>query len=151
MVDNLMQPLLMIEDSDEDFEAFRRIIRQLPIAKQVYRCTTGDEALDFLYQTGEYANSARVPRPGVVLLDLNLPGTDGREVLGQIKQDNTLKSIPVVVFTTSSNPRDIEACYQYGVNGYIIKPIDVNELRRAIQVFIDYWFEVSTLPDPARR
>lgn len=151
MVDILMQPLLMIEDSDEDFEAFRRIIRHLPIAKQVYRCSTGDDALDFLYQTGEYANSAIVQRPGIVLLDLNLPGTDGREVLGQIKQDNTLKSIPVVVFTTSSNPRDIEACYQYGANGYIIKPIDINELRRAIQVFIDYWCEVSTLPHPVRR
>ncbi len=151
MVGNLMQPLLVIEDSDEDFEAFGRIIGRLPIAKHVYRCTTGDDALDFLYQTGEYANSARAPRPGVVLLDLNLPGTDGREVLGQIKQDHTLKSIPVIVFTTSSNPRDIEACYQYGVNGYIIKPIDVNELRRSIQVLIDYWFEVNTLPHASRR
>jgi len=128
-----MQPLLVIEDSDEDFEAFGRIIRRLSIVKPIYRCTTGDQALDFLYQTGEYTNSDRAPRPGIVLLDLNLPGTDGREVLGQIKQDNTLKSIPVVVFTTSSNPRDIEACYQHGVNGYIIKPIDVNELRTVIQ------------------
>jgi hypothetical protein len=65
MVGNLMQPLLVIEDSDEDFEAFGRIIGRLPIAKHVYRCTTGDDALDFLYQTGEYANSARAPRPGL--------------------------------------------------------------------------------------
>ena len=143
------RPVLVIEDSDEDFAAFGRIIRQLSITRPIYRCTTGDEALDFLYQTGEYTNSA--PRPGIVLLDLNLPGTDGREVLGQIKQDDILKSIPVVVFTTSSNPMDIDACYQHGVNGYIIKPININELRKAIQVFIDYWFEVSTLPDSARR
>jgi len=150
MVGNLTPPLLVIEDSDEDFEAFGRIIRRLSVNRPIYRCTTGDEALDFLYQTGEYANSAKAPRPGIVLLDLNLPGTDGREVLEQIKQDQTLKSIPVIVFTTSANPRDIEACYQYGVNGYIIKPIDIKELKRAIQIFIDYWFEVSLLPYSAR-
>ena len=150
MADNLTQPLLMIEDSDEDFEAFGRIIRRLSLARPIYRCTTGDQALDFLYRTGEYAN-AIAPRPGVVLLDLNLPGTDGREVLEQIKQDKSLKSIPVVIFTTSSNPRDIEACYQYGVNGYIIKPVDVNELKRTIQVFLSYWLEVNTLPYPDRR
>ena len=90
-------------------------------------------------------------RPAIILLDLNLPGTDGREVLEQIKQDKSLKSIPVVIFTTSSNPRDIEACYQYGVNGYIIKPVDVNELKRTIQVFLSYWLEVNTLPYPDRR
>ena len=145
MADHLTQPLLVIEDSDEDFEAFGRIIRRLSLTRPIYRCTTGDQALDFLYQTGEYANAA-APRPGVVLLDLNLPGTDGREVLEQIKQDKTLKSIPVVIFTTSSNPRDIEACYQYGVNGYIIKPVDVNELKRTIQVFLSYWLEVNTPP-----
>ena len=150
MADNLTQPLLVIEDSDEDFEAFGRIIRRLSVDRQIYRCTTGDQALDFLYRTGEYAN-AIAPRPGVVLLDLNLPGTDGREVLEQIKQDKSLKSIPVVIFTTSSNPRDIEACYQYGVNGYIIKPVDVNELKRTIQVFLSYWLEVNTLPYPDRR
>jgi CheY-like chemotaxis protein len=147
MTANPTQPLLVIEDSDEDFEAFGRMLKQSSLASPVYRCTDGDEALDFLYHTGEYLDLAKAPRPGIILLDLNLPGTDGREVLVQIKQDNDLKIIPVVVFTTSSNPRDIEVCYRHGVNGYILKPIDVKKLMRTIQVFIDYWFEAAILPD----
>lgn len=144
--------LLMIEDSDEDFEAFIRLIRrQVSLVPTIYRCIDGDEALEFLYQSGKYDSAASAPRPGIILLDLNLPGTDGREVLEQIKQDERLKIIPVVVLTTSANPKDIEACYEQGANGYIIKPIGVNQLAKAIQVFLDYWFDVSILPQPARR
>ncbi|OKH24365.1 response regulator [Chroogloeocystis siderophila] len=143
------QPLLLIEDSDEDFAAFERILRKASITNTIYRCVDGDEALDFLHHKGQYSNS-KAPRPGIILLDLNLPGTDGREVLEQIKQDNELKMIPVVVFTTSSNPKDIEVCYRYGVNGYIIKPIDVKKLMRTIQVLIDYWFEAVILPNSVR-
>ena len=151
MVSNLIQPLLVIEDSDEDFETLGRMMRKSSVIHPVYRCADGDEALDFLYHTGEYIDSAKAPRPAMILLDLNLPGTDGREVLEQIKQDRELKIIPVVVLTTSSNPGDIEVCYQYGVNGYILKPIDIKKLMRTIQVIIDYWFEVVILPDAARR
>lgn len=147
MADNQAKPLLLIEDSDEDFEAFGRIMRKSSITNPVYRCTDGDEALDFLYHTGEYVDLAKAPRPGIILLDLNLPGTDGREVLEQIKHDEELKMIPVVVFTTSSNPKDIEGCYQHGVNGYIIKPMDIKKLTKTIQVFLDYWFEAVILPD----
>lgn len=150
MTGELTQPLLVIEDSDEDFEAFGRMLRRSSIANPIYRCTDGDEALDFLYQTGEYID-ANAPRPAIILLDLNLPGTDGREVLEQIKQDDNLKIIPVVVFTTSSNPKDVEVCYRYGVNGYIVKPINVNKLMRTIQIVIEYWFEAVILPDVVRR
>ena len=83
----------------------------------------------------------------MIVLDLNLPGTDGREVLRRIKQDQSLKTIPVVVFTTSNNPKDIEDCYQYGVNSYMIKPINFAQLKRDVQLLVDYWFEVTTLPD----
>lgn len=148
MVGDPLQPLLVIEDSDEDFEAFGRILRRTSVNNPVYRCIDGDDALDFLYRTGTYGEISRAPRPSIILLDLNLPGTDGREVLEQIKQDETLKMIPVVVFTTSANPRDIEVCYRHGVNGYIVKPIDINRLVRAVQVFVDYWFEAVTLPEP---
>lgn len=144
---NSTQPLLLIEDSDEDFETFQRMMRKWCATAPIYRCIDGDEALDFLYHTGEYIDSAKAPRPAIILLDLNLPGTDGREVLEQIKQDDDLKTIPVVVFTTSSNPKDIEACYQYGANGYILKPININKLMKTLQVLIDYWFETVTLPD----
>jgi CheY-like chemotaxis protein len=147
MVGNPTQPLLVIEDSDEDFEAFGRMIRRSSVPNPIYRCTDGDDALDFLYRTGEYIDPANAPRPGIILLDLNLPGTDGREVLEEIKQDDELKIIPVVVFTTSSNPRDIEACYQHGVSGYIVKPIDINQLMRTVQIFLNYWFEAVVLPE----
>jgi CheY-like chemotaxis protein len=151
MATNQSQPLLLVEDSDEDFEAFGRIMRKSAVTHPIYRCSDGDEALDFLYKTGEYANFTQTPRPAIIVLDLNLPGTDGREVLAQIKQDEDLKTIPVVVFTTSSNPKDIDICYRYGVNGYIIKPIDVTKLTRNIQILIDYWFEAVVLPERDRR
>jgi CheY-like chemotaxis protein len=155
MTNTQTQSLLIVEDSDEDFEAFGRILRRLSVDIPLHRCTTGDEALEFLgqgiSQTSRYARTIRKQYPKIILLDLNLPGTDGREVLGQIKQDKTLKAIPVIVFTTSSNPKDIEICYQHGVSGYIVKPIDVNKLARAVQVFVDYWFEVSELPGEDRK
>jgi CheY-like chemotaxis protein len=143
---SLYRPLLIIEDSDEDFEAFKRMIKKAAVMNPLYRCADGDEALDFLYHTGDYQNSTQAPRPSLILLDLNLPGTDGRELLSQIKQDKTLKSIPIVVFTTSSNPKDVELCYFNGANGYMLKPVNVDRLRRFLQTFIDYWFEVVLLP-----
>jgi CheY-like chemotaxis protein len=141
--------LLVIEDSDEDFEAFRRMMNAGASRCKVYRCHDGDEALEFLFQTGQYADTEKAPRPSLILLDLNLPGLDGRDVLIQVKQDNRLKSIPVVVLSTSNNPRDIRACYQSGVNGYLIKPIDAVRFKHTIQVFIEYWFGAIALPDVA--
>ena len=80
------------------------------------------------------------------MLDLNLPGTDGRQVLQKIKQDENMKLIPVVIFTTSNNPKDIEACYRQGVNSYMVKPMDFNRLKHSIQILIDYWFNTMILP-----
>jgi CheY-like chemotaxis protein len=137
--------LLVIEDSDEDFIAMQRIIGKLSVTLPVYHCVDAEDALDFLYHQGEYTDQEIAPRPSVIMLDLNLPGTDGLEVLAQIKQDEQLKMIPVVVFTTSSNPKDIESCYNYGANGYMIKPIDVIKLEESIRNFINYWFKVVTL------
>ncbi len=150
------QSLLIVENSDEDFEALRRIIQQvstLPLTIQ--RCIDGDHALDFLDQVGEYQQVAAfsLPEkclyPRLIILDLNLPGTDGREVLATIKQSETFKAIPVVVFSTSSNPQDIATCYQSGVNGYMLKPMKINELRAAVQILLNYWFTVMVLPDVA--
>jgi CheY-like chemotaxis protein len=141
--------LLVIEDSNEDFEAFQRYVRKSDLKISIYRCIDGDEALAFLLHQGRFANSQRLPRPALVVLDLNLPGMDGREILGQIKQDENLKSIPVVILTTSNNPKDIEACYQQGVNSYIVKPMDFNRLRHNIESLIDYWFDTTILPTKA--
>ncbi|MEA5603900.1 response regulator [Nostoc sp. UHCC 0252] len=138
--------LLIVEDSNEDFEVLQRFLGRSSIAIPIQRCVNGEQALAFLYRTGSYVDR-KTPRPRLIVLDLNLPGTDGREVLRRIKQDNNLKMIPVVVFTTSSNPKDIEVCYQYGVNSYIVKPINFAQLKRDVQILVEYWFEVTTLPD----
>ncbi len=143
LVIKVQPPLLIVEDSDEDFEAFQRFLRQSPLPIPVYRCRNGDQALAFLYHT----DLESAPRPGVILLDLNLPGTDGREVLRRIKQDEDLKLVPVVIFTTSNNPKDIEACYRQGVNSYIIKPMDFGRLKHSIQTLLDYWFDITMLPN----
>ena len=151
MISKTTQLLLVIEDSDEDFEALCRVMRRQAVINPVFRCTDGDEALDFLYNTGAYSDSQKFPCPSIILLDLNLPGTDGREVLEQIKQDQYLRTIPVVIFTTSSNPKDIEVCYQYSISSYILKPIDINRLVQTIQSFITYWLDVVILPDPVSK
>jgi CheY-like chemotaxis protein len=115
----------------------------------IFRCSDGDEALDFLHRRGAYADPARSPRPGVILLDLNLPGTDGREVLAEIKADPSLKQIPVVVLTTSRDDRDVDACYRAGASSYIQKPVDLDGFIRAIERLNGYWFEVVILPKAA--
>lgn len=148
LVTVIRQPplLLVIEDSNEDFEAFQRYVRRSPLTISIHRCVDGDAALAFLYRTGRHTDPQSAPRPGLILLDLNLPGTDGREVLRKIKQDETLKLIPVVIFTTSNNPKDIEACYRQGANSYIVKPMDFSRLKNSIQNLIDYWFDTTVLP-----
>ena len=140
-------PLLIVEDSNEDFEAIQRFLQRSSLPIPIQRCVNGEQALAFLYRTGAYLSRQAEPDPSLILLDLNLPGTDGREVLRRIKQDEQLKTIPVVVFTTSNNPKDIAECYRYGVNSYIVKPIDFEKLKRGIQTLVDYWFQVTTLPN----
>jgi CheY-like chemotaxis protein len=142
----LSQPILLIEDSPEDFETTERAFRRSGLKNPIYRCADGDEALDFLYRRGRHADTDNAPRPGVILLDLNLPGTDGREVLSEIKNDPDLKQIPVIVLTTSKDERDIEVCYRCGANSYIQKPVDLDGFMKAIERLNDYWFEVVILP-----
>jgi CheY-like chemotaxis protein len=138
-------PLLIVEDSNEDFAALQRILQQSLKVVPIQRCINGEQLLAYLYHTGIYLDPDLAPRPGVILLDLNLPGANGREVLRRIKQDQQLKTIPVVILTTSNNPKDIEECYQFGVTGYIVKPINYAQLKREVQKLIDYWVEVTSL------
>jgi CheY-like chemotaxis protein len=145
-VTKLNEPLLVVEDSNEDFKMLQRLMRRFAVQNPIYRCTSGDEVLDFLHQEGDYQDPGIAPRPSVILLDLNLPGIDGRDLLERLKQDRSLREIPIVVFTTSSNPIDIEWCYKKGANGYLIKPMDFQDLQKTIQAFVDYWLEANTSP-----
>jgi CheY-like chemotaxis protein len=138
--------LLIVEDSPEDFEATVRVLRQSGLKNAIYRCADGEDALDFLYRRGRYTDAASAPRPGMILLDLNMPGTDGREVLEAVKGDARLRRIPVVVLTTSGDERDVRMSYDRGANSYIQKPVDLVGFVRAITMMKDYWFEITVLP-----
>jgi CheY-like chemotaxis protein len=138
--------VLVIEDSPEDFEATVRILRKSGLTSPIFRCIDGEEALEFLFHRGPYSDRELAPRPNVILLDLNLPGTDGRDVLVEIKSDAHLKLIPVVVLTTSSDERDIAMCYEAGANSYMQKPVDMHGFVSSIQLLKDYWFEMVILP-----
>ena len=146
MNDHQEKPLLIIEDSDEDFTALQRIIDKAQIGNPVYRCEDGEEALDFLFRQGEYEDQSLAPRPSLIILDLNLPGTDGREVLACLKQDENLQTIPVVIFSTSSNDKDINACYRHGISGYLVKPMSIKRLNKLVTNFLEYWFKTVELP-----
>lgn len=147
MVYALAKPLLVVEDSDEDFETLSWAMKRLSIENEVVRCADGDEVLDYLRHSGSYSDAEETPRPAMILLDLNLPAVDGREVLEQIKRDENLKLIPVVVWTTSSNPKDVELCYKNGANSYIVKPIHLDNLLSAVALLERYWLRVVALPD----
>ncbi|RCJ15259.1 two-component system response regulator [Nostoc sp. ATCC 43529] len=154
MTKKLHEPLLVVEDSNEDFRMLQRLMRRMSVQNPIHRCTNGDEVIELLYQQRsntydqgeEPCNSQLALRPSVILLDLNLPGIDGRDILARLKQDKIFREIPIVVFTTSSNPKDIELCYQKGANGYLVKPMDAEELKKTIQAFVDYWLEANTPP-----
>ena len=139
-------PILLVEDSPEDYQITVRALRRSNLANPLYHCIDGDDALNFLYRRGAYSDPTTSPRPGLILLDLNLPGTDGRAVLAEIKKDADLKDIPVVVLTTSSDERDVEACYQAGANSYVQKPMDLASFITSIQRLKDYWFEIVLVP-----
>ncbi|HUY33408.1 MAG TPA: response regulator [Pirellulales bacterium] len=138
--------ILLVDDSPEDTQATLRAFQRVGLVNRSYHCKNGTEALDFLHQRGQYAAPIPPPRLGMILLDLNLPGIDGREVLDHIKRDEQLKTIPVLVLTTSTDERDIQKCYQVGANCYINKPVDFGGFVRSIQRIKEFWFETAILP-----
>ncbi|MDO7887130.1 response regulator [Hymenobacter cheonanensis] len=140
-----MKPVLVVEDSAEDFTALGRAFRKHALQNPVLRCEDGDQALAYLQGYGK-AIGWPATLPAIVLLDLNLPGTDGRAVLNVLKQDPLLHSIPVIIFSTSSNVRDIEDCYRLGANSYLTKPIEYAALEEKIRLTINYWLGTSELP-----
>jgi CheY-like chemotaxis protein len=140
------QPILLVEDSPEDLETTLRAFKKSGLGNPIHHCPDGEAALDYLHRRGDFARAEQAPRPAVVLLDLNLPGTDGREVLAEIKQDPALKSIPVIVLTTSSDERDINTCYLAGANSYVQKPVDLGKFIEAVQRLKEFWFEIVILP-----
>jgi CheY-like chemotaxis protein len=138
-------PILVVEDSAEDFVALGRAFRKHALQNPVLRCADGDQALEYLLGYGKHPAWPKA-LPAIVLLDLNMPGTDGRAVLDTLKHDKLLSSIPVIIFSTSSNSRDVDDCYRLGANSYLTKPIAYADLEEKIRLIINYWLEASELP-----
>ena len=143
--------ILLIEDNQDDYEATVRSLKRNAFLNPVHWCRSGQDALDYLHQKGVYADKDKAKRPDLILLDLNMPGIDGRQVLERIKKDEDIRSIPVVVLTTSSDTQDVEQCYSIGASTYIQKPVSFDGLTEAISTMKKYWFDVAILPHPAEK
>jgi len=140
--------ILIIEDSPEDYEACVTALTQDGhVANPIVWCESGDEALDYLRHKGKYL-AANHPLPSLILLDLNLPGLDGGDVLATIKNTPSMQKLPVVIMTSSGAQVDIDRCYEAGANSYVVKPVDLDGFLAAITRLRDYWFKIVVLPRP---
>jgi len=135
--------ILLVEDSPGDVLLTREALREARVANELHVVVDGVEAMRFLRHEGEHA---RAPRPDIVLLDLNLPRKDGREVLAEIKGDPELRRIPVIVLTTSAAEKDVVEAYDAHANSYIRKPVDLEKFLRVVRTIEDYWGGFVALP-----
>jgi two-component system, response regulator len=138
--------VLLVEDSPDDLELARLAFERGRFANQVDVARDGAEALDYLFARGDHADRAGDDPPRVVLLDIKLPLVDGIEVLRQIKAEERLRHVPVVMLTSSAEDRDLADCYELGANSYIVKPVDMDQFFSAIQSIGLYWL-VLNRPD----
>jgi chemotaxis family two-component system response regulator Rcp1 len=135
--------ILLVEDSPTDLLMTKEALEQAKVRNNLHTVEDGVEAIAFLRRQGKYAHS---PRPDLILLDLNLPKKDGREVLFEIKADETLCSIPVVILTTSQSEEDVLRTYKLHANCYVIKPVDFNQFAEVVRSIENFWFTVVILP-----
>jgi len=135
--------VLLVEDDPGDVDLTRELLTQEKVVVNLHVVGDGVEALAYLRREGRYHDAVR---PDVVLLDLNMPRKDGREVLHDLKQDDHLKTIPVVVLTTSDAERDILKSYELGANCYVTKPVGLTQFARVVSAIEDFWFTVVRLP-----
>jgi CheY-like chemotaxis protein len=137
--------ILLVEDDPKDVDLTLTALEEYYLANEVVVTHDGEEALDYLYRRGSFATRAN-GNPAVLLLDLKLPKVDGLEVLQQIKSDNQLRLIPVVVLTSSREERDMVASYKLGVNAYVVKPVDFHEFVNAIRELGVFWAIINEPP-----
>jgi CheY-like chemotaxis protein len=138
--------ILMAEDDPDDCMLARLAFKQARVANPLHIVRDGEELMDYLHAQGAYSGSDCAPRPGLILLDLNMPRKDGREALGEIKSDPDLRRIPVVALTTSRADEDILCTYELGVNSYCAKPVTFDGLVALLKSLTDYWFQIVELP-----
>lgn len=137
--------ILMADDDDDDYLLTKKALEESKLLNTLIRVADGEELLDYLNARGEYEKTA--VRPGVILLDLNMPRKDGREALKEIKSNPKLRNIPIVIFTTSKAEEDIYRSYQLGSNSFITKPVTFENLITVMKTLGTYWFEIVELPN----
>ena len=142
---NLVRPIeiLLVEDNPGDADLAKEALNESKLNNNLSIVMDGEEAMAFLRQEGSYAD---VPRPDLILLDLNLPKKDGREVLAEVKSDANLKRIPVVILTTSRAEEDVLKTYNLHANCYITKPIDLTQFMKVVKSIEDFWLSIVVLP-----
>ena len=141
--------ILLVDDDEEDLQMTIDALKESRLGNDLRVTRDGEELMDYLHHRGAYADPADAPVPGLILLDLNMPKKDGREALGEIKTDASLRKIPVIVLTTSKAEEDIFRSYDLGVNSFISKPVTFAGLAEAMKVVGQYWFEIVELPGGA--
>ena len=138
--------ILLVEDNPGDVRLTREVLKEGRLRNNLFVCGNGENAMDFLRQRGKHAKAMR---PDLVLLDLNLPRKSGREVLAEVKEDPELRTIPIVVLTTSSAEQDILQSYDLHANCYITKPVDLIQFMKIVNFTCDFWLEIVKLPSHA--
>jgi len=138
--------ILLVDDSAGDVSLTREALYAARVANQLHVVEDGEQAVDFMRRRGRYASA---PVPDLVLLDLNLPRMDGREVLRELKRDEDLRHVPVIVLTTSSDERDVLTSYRLHANAYVTKPVEFGEFLLALQQLETFWLQIVRLPTGA--
>lgn len=138
--------IVMADDDDDDYLLTKKALKESKLLNKLHRVKDGEELIEYLRHEGEYKDQGEYERPGIILLDLNMPRKDGREALKEIKSDPKLSNIPVVVFTTSKAEEDVYRTYQLGVNSFITKPVTFDNLIKVMQTLGTYWLEIVELP-----
>lgn len=138
--------ILMADDDPEDCMLARDALAENRLGNELFTVGDGEELLDFLYHRGKYESPESSPRPGLILLDLNMPRMDGREALSVIKSDPDLRRIPIVVLTTSKAEEDVYRSYDLGANSYITKPVTFESMVDITRALGQYWFNIVELP-----
>lgn len=146
MKKNARPIILVADDNKEDYMLAKEAFKEVGISDLLLWVKNGEELMEYLLLKGKYKNSKDAPAPSVILLDLNMPKKDGRETLKEIKGHQTLRKIPVIIFTVSGAEEDINYCYKTGANSYVRKPINFNQLVDIFGTIKKYWLETVELP-----
>lgn len=145
-INNKPATILIADDDHDDLVLVKEAFEENHLNNNLRFVRDGEELMDYLLHRGKYTDRKKAPKPGMILLDLNMPKKDGREALKELKSDSDLRSIPVVVLTTSRAEEDIIRTYDLGVNSFLSKPATFAELLGMVEKFAQYWFETAELP-----